>query len=201
MAHAIESRCATMQCMTKEELVLTLPELQIDSEGRVWRVATRHGRGVKNGGGYESGTRETPCVRKRAEHRTPQGYLQLMLMVGGKRVIAMAHRVVWVRANGRPIPPGLTINHKNGRKDCNRPSNLELATMSEQRKHALSVLNVARTHPTGSNHPKTHLQESDVLRMRALRLAGVMVKEIAALYQMKPKAVSAICTRKTWKHI
>jgi hypothetical protein len=73
--------------------------------------------------------------------------------------------------------------------------------MSQQRRHALDVLNVNRNRPQGSKHPKTSLHENDVRRMRRLRACGVMVKDIAAMYGMRPKAVSAICTRRTWKHI
>ena len=95
----------------------------------------------------------------------------------------------------------MTVNHKNGIKHDNRPENLELATMSEQRIHAINVLNVNRSHPKGSQHPKTHITEADVLEMRRRREDGELVKEIAASFQMNPKAVSAICNRRTWLHI
>jgi hypothetical protein len=186
--------------MKDEEIVAALPELEIDSQGRVWRIAMRHGRGVKNGGGYHMGSRMSPCARRRTEAANVQGYLQVHVMVDGRRMSPMAHRVVWVHLNG-PIPEGLTINHKNGIKSDNRPENLEIATFSEQRQHALDVLHVKKHHPIGSKHPKTHLTEADVLQIRNLRKSGAMVKDIAAEYGMKPKAVSAICCRRTWKHI
>lgn len=49
-----------------------------------------------------------------------------------------AHRVVWEAVHG-PIPNGLTVNHKDGRKTNNRPDNLELATQSEQNRHAYAI--------------------------------------------------------------
>lgn len=186
--------------MRDEEIVAALPELEIDSEGRIWRIATRHGKGVKNGGGYHKGSTMSPCARRRTESANAQGYLQVHVMVAGRRMSPMAHRVLWVHLHG-PIPEGLTINHKNGNKADNRPENLELATFSEQRRHALDVLHAGKNHPTGSKHPKTHLTESDVLKIRRLRSEGHMVKDIAAAYGMKPKAVSAICCRRTWLHI
>ncbi|MBU0643679.1 MAG: HNH endonuclease [Alphaproteobacteria bacterium] len=104
-------------------------------------------------------------------------------------------------ATNVPIPASMTINHKDGVKTNNRPENLELATMSEQRRHALDVLSVARHHPTGSKHPKTTLMEADVLEIRRRRASGERVIDIAAAFCMKPKAISAICTGRTWTHI
>lgn len=173
---------------------------EIDSSGRVWRVAKRHGRGVKRGGGYHKGARVSLCRRVRAEWKQRQGYLMVGAMINGESIVVGAHRLVWAQRNG-PIPRGLTINHLNGDKADNRPQNLELATLSEQRRHALEVLGVRRNRPIGSKHPKTKLTEADVLEMRKLRDDGMMVKEIAAQYSMKPKAVSAICCRRTWTHI
>ena len=175
-------------------------ELEIDSKGRIWRLKKRHGRGVAQGGGYELGVRISPCRRVRAEYRQKQGYLLIARTLNGERTVACAHRVVWSYFNG-PVPDGLTINHKNGVKDDNHPDNLELMTYSEQRKHALEVLNVKRHRPIGSKHPKTHLNEQDVIRIRQLRQSGMMVKDIAKEYRMNPRAISAICRRRTWKHI
>ena len=175
-------------------------EIEIDSQGRIWRLKKRHGRGVALGGGYETGIRISPCRRVRAEFHQSQGYFQITRTIEGKRTTAMAHRVVWIYFNG-PIPDSLTINHKNGVKDDNRLENLELMTYSEQRRHALDVLKVKRHRPIGSKHPKTHLVEADVIKIRELRKSGMMIKDIAKKYQMNPKAISAICRRRTWKHI
>ncbi len=190
--------------MNKEEVLISIleaGEIEIDEKGRIWRLMRRHGRGVAKGGGYESGSRVSPCPRVRAEYPTREGYLLIATTIDGVKTVTGAHRVVWTYFNGQPIPPGITINHKNGIKNDNRPSNLELATYSEQRRHALDVLKVKRHQPKGSLHPKTKLTEDDVVNMRALRAEGMMVKDIAAQYLMKRKAVSAICTRKTWKHV
>ena len=189
--------------MQKEEVLLSLVrsgELEIDSNGRIWRVAKRHGRGTATGGGYLKGVKTSPCAKVRAEYRQRGGYLLVATTVHGVRTVAGAHRLVWVHANG-PIPDGLTINHKNGVKDDNRLDNLEVATYSEQRRHALETLNVNRNRPKGSLHPKTKLSEEEVLEIRRLRLTGWMVKQIAARYDMRPKAISAICCRRTWTHI
>ena len=95
-----------------------------------------------------------------------QGYLLITTTIAGVKTTASAHRVIWTHFNGSH-PARMTINHKNGVKGDNRPGNLELATMSQQRAHAASVLNVNRNHPTGSKNPRTVLTETDVLAIRA----------------------------------
>lgn len=195
-----------MACMDKEAVFIRMiedGELEIDLEGNIWRLKKRHGRGVKRGGGYNRGSTTSPCRRVRAEYPSHSGYLLIAATFKGRRTVTGAHRVVWSYSNKRPIPAGLTINHKheNGDKKNNRPDNLELATYSEQRKHALEVLKVNRSRPKGSLHPKTHLLEKDVLQIRRMRMRGKMVKDIAVKYKMSPKAISAICCRRTWLHI
>lgn len=189
-----------MQGMNKEQILLSSGLFEIDSNGSIWRVAKRHGRGVKPGGGYYTGATISPCQRVRAEYQTRDGYLLVAATIDGQRVVTGAHRLVWTRFNNL-IPPGLTINHKNGVKDDNRPSNLEVATYSEQRHHAIRVLGAKHHDVRGSKHPKTRLSEADVMEIRRLRDSGEMVRTIADRYAMKPKAVSAICNRVTWKHI
>lgn len=182
--------------MNKEQMILSVvpSELRIDEAGRVWRVAVRGGRPDRGGFAVR------PCEPRRAEYRQRQGYLLVAVTLSGTKYVTGAHRLVWTHLHGA-IPPGLIVNHRNGVKDDNRPENLELATESENRYHALETLSARRHRPTGSAHPKTHITEADVIEIRRLRAAGEMVKAIAARYSMKPKAVSAICNRVTWKHI
>ena len=193
-----------MQSMNKEQIILSrvaLGELEIDTEGRIWRVKKRHGQPRRKGESeYRKEVGLTDCLRVRAEYLSRQGYLLITTMIDRVKTVTGAHRVVWTNSNG-PIPDGLTINHKNGVKDDNRLGNLELATQSEQRRHAIEILKVNRHRPTGSKNPKTSLTEADVLQMRQMRKDGAMVKIIADAYRMKPKAVSAICTGRTWPHV
>lgn len=64
-----------------------------------------------------------------------QGYIRIKIRKDGKDKGCAVHRLVWEAFNG-PIPPGMEINHKNGKKDDNRLSNLELVTSSENSRHA-----------------------------------------------------------------
>ncbi len=161
------------------EIVL-LGHLEIDQEGRVWRVMERRGQSV------------FAVPRRRAEHRSPH-YLQVRVMVGGVRYHACAHRVVWVHHNG-PIPHGMEINHINGVKTDNRPANLEMVTRSKNVKHAVRVLKVARAaNQYGQKNHAAKLTDAEVEAIRAEYVAGqVTQKSIAERFGVSHQSVSKI---------
>lgn len=173
---------------------VTSGELEIDETGRVWRVKKRWRN--RWTGRIEC----SPCRRVRAEAGKEGGYLQVRVMWNGKRACAAAHRLVWLHMNG-PIPQGITINHCDGAKSNNHPRNLELATYSQQRLHAVRVLGARHADVKGSRHPKTFLTDVQVMEMRRMRKTGAMVKDLATRFGMNAKAVSAICTGRNWPHL
>ena len=57
-------------------------------------------------------------------------YWRLMANVDGKKIQPLAHRVVWILANG-PIPHGFEIDHVDNNPLNNKLENLRLATRSQ----------------------------------------------------------------------
>jgi len=130
---------------------------------------------------------------KRAEKKTRNGYYMLRANVkeNGKYFSVMAHRVIWSYFNG-PIPDGMEINHKNGFKSNNCIENLELVTRSGNRQHAKrnGLLRPAK----GLESGRGKLSDNDVREIRVLLAQGVMQKDIALCYNVRPNQISRINT-------
>jgi hypothetical protein len=174
---------------TNESVILAMVDagvFEIDGDGRIWRLRDR-----RNG-------HDRPCERRRAEHRTPLGYLQVRVMVNGRRYHVGAHRVVWAYFNG-PIPDGAEINHKNGIRDFNHPRNLEPMTSSENVKHAIHVLGA--TVLRGSRNGSARLTESEVMAIRAAHRTGAKQIVLASRYGVSFQTISKIVRRQRWAHL
>jgi DNA-binding XRE family transcriptional regulator len=137
----------------------------IDDQGRIWKG------------------------NKRAEHKTPSGYLQLRSMVNGIRYYVGAHRLVWIFFNG-PIPDGMLVNHKNGQKDDNRPWNLELNTYSENIRHAHQN---GLLDQTGQKNPAAKLTNKQIAEIRlAYANGGYTQKQLAQKYGVSYQCISKV---------
>lgn len=166
-------------------------ELEIDELGQIWRVKRRRwNRWTK--------TVETlPCERKRAENATGGDYLQIRAMFDSQRIYALAHRLVYRHFFG-PIPEGKAINHKNGSKADNRPSNLEPSTYSENTIHSMQVLKHGRLSQKGSANVMAKLTPEKAATIRSRRAAGESLKAIAADFGVSDKTVSKIALGQRW---
>jgi hypothetical protein len=164
-------------------------ELEIDAQGRVWRLASR------GWDRWKGCTRLNRHERRRAENRTgKREYLQVRVMWNSRRTHAMAHRLVWRHFFG-PIPPNMTVNHKNGDKVDNRPENLELATYLEQVTHARHILKRGRLDQNGSRNSMAKLSASQVGEIRSRRAQGEKLTSIAQDFGITFQTVSRIALR------
>lgn len=152
---------------------------EINEMGEVWRVRPK---------------------RRRVDLSTSNGYRMVKLMRGRKQVTTMAHRLVFLHVNG-PIPPGLTINHKNGVRGDNRPENLELATYAEQTRHAIQVLGRKPKDQDGEKNDMAKLTAKAVREIRRRRNAGERLKTIAADFQVSDRTISKIARGERWASI
>ena len=125
---------------------------------------------------------------KRIEHQTGE-YLQVRKMIHGIRLTTGAHRLVYYHFKGK-IPPGMTINHLNGIKTDNRPENLEIATYSENLKHAF-LLGLADETGQKNPHAKLSDQQVDQIRTRYFQ-GGITQMDLAKEYGVAYQTISKI---------
>lgn len=166
--------------MRSEEIILQLEaagEFEIRPDGTIWRLKVRRGNIT------------LPCPPRRAEHRTPHGYLQVRAMVGCRRYHVGAHRVIWWKFRG-PIPDGMVINHINGQKDDNRLENLELVTPSGNAMHAHRT-GLRDQH--GERNPAAKLTDHEVAQIRlAYASGGFTQAELARKYGVSFQHISKL---------
>ena len=161
--------------------LIALGALSVDDQGRVWRH-----REITRGSAI--GGREIPCPPRRADagRSEAEGYRRIQVTLGKDRVTAPAHRIVWMMANQQLIPSGFEVNHKNGIKDDNRPSNLELTTRPENALHALHELGQYKTSRGGKLTP------DQVVQIRHLRDNKIASRALVA----EQFGVSTVMVRK-----
>lgn len=119
------------------------------------------------------------------------------LRVGGRgSKSVLAHRLSWVLYNGE-IPNKLQVLHECDNPICTNPRHLFLGTNAENiadrikkgRKGSQAWINA------GERHPNAKLTDEDVRRIRELRSSGSMCKDLAKMYGVIPRHISAICLR------
>jgi hypothetical protein len=90
-------------------------------------------------------------------------------------------------------PDGMQVNHKDGVKSNNHPSNLEYVTPRENTQHAIQL---------GLSDPaRRKLNESLVREVHARRAAGETYKAIGAKVGASGHCVRHVIKGRTWKHV
>lgn len=160
------------------------------------------------------------------------GYPSVTLCKRGKRASTTIHRLVALAFIGpKPIyaESRAEINHLDGDRKNNRLSNLEYATVSENKRHAVRIglgatgdRNGSRKHPErlrrgdrhparqrpeylrrGGNHHRAKLTEEIVRQIRAEYIPGVRgrgCRVLARKYGLHYSTVEAILRKETWTH-
>jgi len=153
------------------------------------------------------------------------GYGQLSNWAEGKRTLLTAHRVSYAAYKG-PIPDGMFVCHSCDNPNCFNPSHLFLGTqfdnMADMWSKGRGVHVNAKIHwtktkphllkrgvehhlskdssclPRGSSHHQSKLNEAAVLEIRASQDKGVV---LAKRFGVSCAVISAVRTRRTWRHL
>jgi len=181
-------------CGTEETLYQAVVAgwIEVREDGSIWRIARRYKSK------WDGTVTIHPVTPRRIDAPVGAGYRLVKVMVDGVQTTTPAHRLVWRVLKG-PIPPGLTINHENGNKSDNRPSNLELATYAEQMRHMIDVLKKGRVlQQNGTANAMAKLNDAAIREIRRRRAAGERLKSIAKDFGISDRTVSKISRGERW---
>jgi HNH endonuclease len=127
---------------------------------------------------------------------TKNGYLMARGTVNGLISYVMLHRLIycWVNQIRLRDIEGMTINHINCIRSDNRPENLEAVSQKENMAH---MVRLGRANPIkGSQHFRCKLSDEDVVQIREMVQSGMLQKDVAFQFGVRPNQVSRICSGK-----
>jgi hypothetical protein len=166
---------------------------EISDRGRVRRL-----RGLVASPRSSSGFRMAPGgIRSRA---LVKGYWCVTLCQDGKMRMIKVHALVAAAFIG-PRPTGYDVNHKDGNKQNNHPSNLEYVTEARNNQHAYEVCGKRERMPRGEQHRFAKLSEADVNRLRSLRAAKIPLRTVAAALGISEGHAYGVARGRTWSHV
>lgn len=144
----------------------------------------------QNGRGFTSTPRK---IASRPDHL---GYYRVDMTINGRRVHRKLHRIIAEAYHG---PSDLEVNHKDGVKANNAPSNLEYVTSSENKIHAFRL--GLRRVIVGDDLHNSKLSAEQVLEVRRQKESGRRVGEIAAEFRVSISTIYDAVSGRTWSHV
>ena len=138
---------------------------------------------------------------KKVGSKTGNGYLRTTTVAkDGSRVSVLIHRMVAKVFVDNPDNKPF-VNHKDGVKDNNHPSNLEWCTSSENSKHAYDIGLKTVPNNVGENHSQSKLTEADIIEIRSMFARGINQFYIAKKFKVHQAHVSRIVNNKIWTNV
>lgn len=137
--------------------------------------------------------------RELSQRKNEKGYLYVNLCKNGKYKSTMVHRLV-AKHFLEDYTKGLQVNHKDGNKENNNVSNLEMVTQTENMRHA--VQHGLHISLSGEEHWCSRLTEQDVREIREKYVPYVYTQEMLAKeYGVSRSDIKLIINGYIWKGI
>lgn len=128
---------------------------------------------------------------------TKGGYQEVSFMHNRKTFKHLVHRLV-AMAYVPGFEDGLVVNHKDGNKLNNDPSNLEWTTKSANTKHAWQTNLIPLR---GEDNPGAKLTEKRVAYIRKLLGQGVSSHSLAIVADVSSSLIEKIRDGERWAHV
>jgi hypothetical protein len=114
-----------------------------------------------------------------------------------KRYYVAVHRAVYSFFQGE-IPDGMQINHKDGNKNNNALSNLEMVTPRENYLHARYVIKTNKCF--GINHPFARLKPAHIGKIMYYRQRhNLTLEQLAYRFGVSTTQIWKVCRLKSWR--
>lgn len=150
--------------------------LMVSNTGKV-KVPTHTTRYTRVRDGRQQEFSSTFLEREVAATRTRTGYLEVAPMIHGKRTKHLLHRLIGI-AFVPGYKDGLSINHIDGDKLNNRPSNLEWVSLARNSQHAWEI---GLVDLRGDAQPNKKLSSKQVVYIRRLLAKGISAHTLAVI--------------------
>lgn len=143
---------------------------------------------------YDNGQSRThkSAILKSSSHN---GYCTVTLCKEGKAKLQGIHRLVCAAFNGPSDKR--TVNHLDGNKLNNTPSNLQWATYTENQRHADSS-GLRRVRGEGNGRAKLSFEDVMAIRERAPLMGYGAGAKLAREYKVSTTMVNLILRGKNW---
>ena len=142
---------------------------------------------VSDFGNVRSFYRIKPYLLKPQPHK--QGYLQVSIVVDGKRRTRTIHTLVMEAFVGSP-PIGMCVRHKDDDCSNNALTNLEYGTHTD---------NMRDKHKSGTN--AFALTERKVRIIRGLKKCGFTYTRLSEIFSVSTTCIYRVIRRRTWVHV
>jgi len=109
-----------------------------------------------------------------------------------------AHRAAYMVKHG-DIPQNVFVCHKCDNPLCINTDHLFLGTAKDNTQDMIQKKR--RANLSGENHPSAKLDNEKIELIRTYRKKGMLLAEIAKIFDVTFQTVSHICRGKAWKHI
>jgi len=113
-----------------------------------------------------------------------------------------AHRIAFILDGGvftKEKPFGC---HRCNCASCVNPKHIYAGDAQDNANDMVACGHISHaSQNVGASNGMTKFADEDVLKIRALRKAGLTNIEIAAMYKVSEACICNICRRKTWKHL